>query len=89
SLVRAEFTTGPTAVLSYNTYPAIEVAIEVASSASSGTVLKEVEALAKRRLPSDYAVEWTDVAFQEKVAGGYAPLIFGLGVLMIFLLLAG
>ena len=89
SLVRAEFTTGPTAVLSYNTYPAIEVAIEVASTASSGTVLKEVEALAKSRLPADYAVEWTDVAYQEKVAGGYAPLIFGLGVLMIFLLLAG
>ncbi len=77
SLVRAEFTTGPTAVLSYNTYPAIEVAIEVASTASSGTVLKEVEALAKSKLPSDYAVEWTDVAYQEKVAGGYAPLIFG------------
>ncbi|MDP4026941.1 efflux RND transporter permease subunit [Methylobacterium sp. NEAU 140] len=89
SLVRAQFTTGPTAVLSYNTYPAIEVAIEVAESASSGTVLRAVEALAQQKLPSDYAVEWTDVAYQEKVAGGYAPLIFGLGVLMIFLLLAG
>ncbi|MER2265131.1 efflux RND transporter permease subunit [Methylobacterium oxalidis] len=89
SLVQARFVSGPTAVLSYNTYPAIEVAVDTAEGASSGTVIAEIERLATEKLPSDYAVAWTEVAYQEKIAGGYAPLIFGLGTLMIFLLLAG
>ncbi len=89
SLVRSRFVSGPTAVLSYTTYPAIEVAVDTAPGASSGTVIAVIERLAAEKLPSDYAVAWTEVAFQEKIAGGYAPLIVGLGVLMIFLLLAG
>ncbi|MDR7038425.1 hypothetical protein J2X36_003189 [Methylobacterium sp. BE186] len=89
SLVRARFVSGPTALLSYNTHPAIEVAVDTAPGASSGTVIAVIERLASEKLPSDYAVAWTEVAFQEKIAGGNAPLIFGLGGLMIFLLLAG
>jgi hydrophobe/amphiphile efflux-1 (HAE1) family protein len=89
SLIQTHFVTGPTAVLSYNTYPTIEIAVDTAAGASSGTAIAAIEALAEAKLPSTYAVEWTDVAYQEKIAGGYAPLIFGLGTLMIFLLLAG
>ncbi|MCV0387846.1 MAG: efflux RND transporter permease subunit [Nitrobacter sp.] len=89
SLFRARFVSGPTAAVSYNTYPAIEVAVSIAPGASSGTVIAEIERLAAEKLPSNYAVAWTEVAYQEKIAAGYAPLIFGLGVLMIFLLLAG
>ncbi|MFE1600678.1 efflux RND transporter permease subunit [Methylobacterium sp. ID0610] len=89
SLVTAHFVSGPTAVLSYNTYPAIEIAVDTAESASSGAAIAAVERLAGEALPTDYAVEWTEVAYQEKIAGGYAPLIFGLGVVMIVLLLAG
>ncbi|GJD48294.1 Efflux pump membrane transporter BepG [Methylobacterium crusticola] len=89
SLVTPRFVSGPTAVLSYNTYPAIEIALDTAETASSGSALAAVERLAARDLPADYAVEWTEVAYQEKIAGGWAPLIFGLGVVMIVLLLAG
>jgi multidrug efflux pump subunit AcrB len=89
SIIQPHFVSGPTAVLSYNTYPAIEVAVGTAPGASSGTVIAEIERLAAEKLPANYAVAWTEVAYQEKIAGGYAPLIFGLGVLMIFLLLAG
>jgi multidrug efflux pump subunit AcrB len=89
SLIQTHFVTGPTAVLSYNTYPTIEIAVDTAENASSGTAIAAIEALAEAKLPTTYAVEWTDVAYQEKIAGGYAPLIFGLGTLMIFLLLAG
>lgn len=89
SLVTARFVSGPTAVLSYNTYPAIEIAVETADSASSGAAIAAVERLADTALPTDFAVEWTEVAYQEKIAGGWAPLIFTLGVVMIVLLLAG
>lgn len=89
SLVEPRFVAGPTAVLSYNTYPAIEVAISPAAGASSGTLIALVEEAARADLPDEYAIEWTDVAYQQKIAGGYAPLIFSLGVVMIFLVLAG
>lgn len=89
SLVRASFESGPTAVLSYNTYPAIEMSIQPAAGYSSGQVIADVEKLAAQALPSDFSTEWTDIAYQEKISGSYAPLIFAFGVLMIFLLLAG
>ncbi|MFC7478160.1 efflux RND transporter permease subunit [Dankookia sp. GCM10030260] len=88
SLVTTQVVAGPTAVLSYNTYPAIEVAVETAAGISSGAAIAAIERLAERRLPADYAVAWTDVAYQEKLAGGYAPLIFGFGIFMVFLVLA-
>ncbi|WP_298954778.1 efflux RND transporter permease subunit [uncultured Methylobacterium sp.] len=89
SLITPRFVSGPTAVLSYNTYPAVEIAVDTAETSSSGSAIAAIEALADRVLPRDYAVEWTEVAYQEKIAAGYAPLIFGLGVVMIVLLLAG
>ena len=89
SLVHASFASGPTAVLSYNTYPAVEVSIQAAANASSGQLIAAVEKAADETLGEDFSTEWTDIGYQEKKAGGYAPLIFGLGVLMIFLLLAG
>lgn len=88
SLVQAKFTTGPTAVLSYNTYPAIEVAVTVAPGSSSGTVIAAIEELAED-LPRNTSIEWSEIAYQEKIAGNVAPLIFGLGVFMIFCFLAG
>ena len=89
SLVKARFTSGPTAVMSYNTYPAVEVAIIAAADSSTGTTIADVEKLANATLGEDFAIEWTDVAYQQQKAGGFAPIIFGLGVLTIFLLLAG
>ncbi|MGE7152307.1 efflux RND transporter permease subunit [Methylorubrum rhodesianum] len=88
SLVQAKFTTGPTAVLSYNTYPAIEVAVTVAPGSSSGTVIAAIEELAED-LPRNTSIEWSEIAYQEKIAGNVAPLVFGLGVFMIFCFLAG
>lgn len=89
SLVTPRFVTGPTAVLSFNTYPTIEVAASPAGNVSSGTLIGLIERMAETELPSEYAVEWIDVAYQQKIAGGFAPMIFALGVVMIFLVLAG
>ena len=72
-----------------HTYPAVEVSIQPSASASSGQVIADVERVASQTLGEDFTTEWTDIGYQEKQAGGYAPLIFALGVVMIFLLLAG
>jgi multidrug efflux pump subunit AcrB len=69
--------------------PAIEVAVDTAGGASSGAAMAAIDRLAAESLPRDYAVEWTEIAYQERIAGGYAPLVFAFGVFMIFLFLAG
>ncbi|WP_237479351.1 efflux RND transporter permease subunit [Lichenibacterium dinghuense] len=86
SLIHPRFTTGPTQVSHYNVYPAVETA--VSPSNSSGAALAAIQALADRELPADYAIEWSDVAYQQQKTGGYTPIIFALGVVLVFLTLA-
>ena len=62
--------------------------MDTAEGASSGAAMAVIDRLAAESLPRDYAIEWTDTAYQERIAGGYAPLVFAFGVLMIFLFLA-
>jgi hydrophobe/amphiphile efflux-1 (HAE1) family protein len=88
SLVQTEFRTGPTAVWHYNTYPTIEVNVTSAHNVSSGQVIAAVNKLAQTDLGRNYDLKWTDVAYQARKSGGYAPIIFALGVVMIFLVLA-
>jgi len=88
TLVRPRFITGDTSVGHYNTYPAADISVTAAGNSSTGALIRVVEELAARELPREFAVEWTDVAYQEKEAGGLAPLVFGLGILLVFLVLA-
>jgi multidrug efflux pump subunit AcrB len=46
-----------------------------------------MEEIAKS-LPEGYAYDWTEIAFQQKAAGNTAIYVFGLGVLLVFLVLA-
>ena len=86
SLIQLEFVTGSTAVTHFNTHPAVEVAIT--PSGSSGAVIDSVRKLAKQELPRNFAIEWADVAYQQIQAGGYTPVIFALGIILVFLVLA-
>jgi multidrug efflux pump subunit AcrB len=47
-----------------------------------------MEKLAAETLPSGYGTEWTDIAFQQQLAGNTAALIFALAVVFVFLVLA-
>jgi hydrophobe/amphiphile efflux-1 (HAE1) family protein len=79
---------GPYRVVRYNLYPAAELQGGSAPGYSSGQSLKTMEALANRILPRGMKFEWTDLAFQEEMAGNTGIVAFGLAVLFIFLLLA-
>ena len=80
--------TGPYRVTRYNLHPAVAVDGDTAPGYSSGASLTTMEKLADQTLPAGYAHEWTDVAFQQKLAGNTAGLVFGLSVLFVFLVLA-
>ncbi len=42
----------------------------------------------RRKLPSGFGFEWTEIALQEKLAGSTAAVAFGLAVVFVFLLLS-
>ena len=79
---------GPARVVRYNLFPASELQGQAAPGVSSGEALAIMEEMAAKTLPSGFGFEWTDMAYQEKAAGGSAGLIFVLAVVFVFLVLA-
>ncbi|HEU0044236.1 multidrug efflux RND transporter permease subunit [Sphingomonas sp.] len=80
--------TAPYRVVRYNMFPAVEIDGNTAPGYSSGQSLVTMERLATGTLPSGYSTEWTDIAFQQQLAGDTAALVFGLAVVFVFLVLA-
>jgi hydrophobic/amphiphilic exporter-1 (mainly G- bacteria), HAE1 family len=66
----------------------IEINGSAAPGTSSGQATLAMEKLAKKILPTSMGYEWSGIAAQEKESGGQAPIIFGLGLLFVFLVLA-
>jgi len=79
---------GPYRVPRYNLYPAAEVQGSTAPGTSTGEALAKMEQLAAQVLPDGFGYEWTELALQEKLAGGGTLLIFIASVVFVFLLLA-
>ena len=88
SVVNLKHATGPYRVLRYNLFPAAEVQGEAAPGRSTGQALDTMERLARTTLPPGYGFEWTELAYQERLAGNTGLVIFGAAVVFVFLLLA-
>ncbi len=48
-----------------------------------------MESIAKRVLPADVSYEWTAMSYQEKITGNQLYYVFGLSILLVYLVLAG
>jgi multidrug efflux pump subunit AcrB len=81
-------TTGPYRVQRYNLSPAVAIDGDTAPGYSSGQSLAKIEELANATLPNGFTHEWTGIAYQQQTAGNTAGLVFGLAVLLVFLVLA-
>ncbi|HKB03631.1 MAG TPA: multidrug efflux RND transporter permease subunit [Gemmataceae bacterium] len=94
---------GPTLVNRYQMYPSADLnGFTVPAVISSGQAIEKMEALARRDLPPGLSYEWTDMAYQQKLAantkvevpgvfefrGDTTLLVFGLSVVVAFLVLA-
>jgi multidrug efflux pump len=88
SVLSVRATNGPDRVTRYNGYPAAEVNGAPAPGVSSGQALAAVAALAARELPAGMKYEWTELTYQQLLAGDTALLVFPLCVLLVFLVLA-
>jgi multidrug efflux pump len=85
SVVNIDWRSGPDRVVRYNMFPGAEVQADAAPGRSSGEAIAAVERLAGEHLPNGMVIEWTDLAFQERLAGNTALFIFPLCVLFVFL----
>jgi multidrug efflux pump len=85
SVLEIRDTTGPVRQGRYNLFQTAEVNGSAAPGVATGDATAAVEAAARAALPPGYDVQWTDLTFQEKLAGNTAIYIFPLCVLLVFL----
>lgn len=83
-----EMNTGPQVITRYNLYPSVTINGNSAPGVSSGEAMALVEQMAERKLPSSMGYEWSGMSLQEKRVGGQSVYIFGMAVLMVYLVLA-
>jgi len=86
--VRVERGYGPDQVMHYNGYPAAEINGGPALGYSSGQAQTRIEALLGSELPNGMAFEWTELTYQEILAGNTMIFIFPLCVLFAYFVLA-
>lgn len=76
---------GPAVYNRYNMFPAAEVNVVTAPDVSSGQMIDLVDEIAKKDLPATMGYQWTDLTYQQILAGNTAIFIFPLCVLFVFL----
>jgi multidrug efflux pump len=88
SLVTVSPTFGPEMVVRYNGYTAADINGGPAPGYSSGQAQGAIERIAKEVLPRGVKFEWTDLTYQQVLAGNSAIWVFPISVLLVFLVLA-
>ncbi|MGB8699587.1 MAG: efflux RND transporter permease subunit [Thermosynechococcaceae cyanobacterium] len=88
NLVKITQTIGPSIITHYNLFRSVEINGAPAPGASSGQAISAMEAVAKVVLPKGFSFEWSGISLEEVESGGAALVIFGLGVVFVFLTLA-
>jgi HAE1 family hydrophobic/amphiphilic exporter-1 len=88
NIVSLTETAGPQVINHYNLFRSAEIDGAAAPGYSSGQGLKSMEQLAKQHMLQGMSFSWTGLALEEVEAGGKAILIFGLGLLVVYLTLS-
>jgi multidrug efflux pump len=88
SVVQVKQSHGPDQSTRYNGYPAADINGGPAPGFSSGQAQEAIEGILHDVLPNGIGYEWTDLTYQQKLAGSTAVFIFPLCVLLVLLVLA-
>jgi multidrug efflux pump len=88
SLVQVNQSYGPDQVMHYNGFPSAEINGAPAPGYSSGQAQEAIAQVLRDRLPGSMQFEWTELAYQEIIAGNTMILIFPLCVLLVYVVLA-
>ena len=88
SLVTVKQTFGPEMVVRYNGYTAADINGGPAPGYSSDQAQAAAERIAAETLPRGMKMEWTDLTYQQILAGNAGLWVFPISVLLVFLVLA-
>ncbi|WP_438751663.1 efflux RND transporter permease subunit [Pararhizobium sp. O133] len=79
---------GPERAMRYNGFLSADINGNTAPGYSSGQARAAIERIAAETLPAGVTFEWTELTYQEIIAGNTGILIFPLSILLVFLVLA-
>lgn len=82
-------TVGPSLISLYNLYPSATIIGLPTQGYSSGQSMALMETIAEKTLPPGTGYEWTAMSYQEKAVGSQIYFVFGLALLLVYLVLAG
>ncbi|KAA5841321.1 efflux RND transporter permease subunit [Pseudomonas chlororaphis] len=88
TFIKVSDTSGPDRVMHYNGFVTAEINGAAAPGYSSGQAEAAIEKLLKEELPNGMTYEWTELTYQQILAGNTALFVFPLCVLLAFLVLA-
>ncbi|MBP2235816.1 multidrug efflux pump [Sinorhizobium kostiense] len=88
ALLKVEQTVGAERAIRYNGFLAADINGGPAPGFSSGQAQAAIERIAAETLPPGISFEWTDLTYQQILAGNSGVLIFPLALLLVYLVLA-
>jgi hydrophobic/amphiphilic exporter-1 (mainly G- bacteria), HAE1 family len=89
TVIDVKETQGPSLISLYNLYPSATVIGSPAPGFSSGEALDIMDQIGHQVLPPGTGYEWTALSYQEKAVGSQMYFVFGLGILLVYFVLAG
>jgi HAE1 family hydrophobic/amphiphilic exporter-1 len=88
SIARVQETTNPSIIPHYNLFRSAEINGSAAPGFSSGQAISAMEQVARQVLPVGYSFEWTGISLEEIQSGAQSFVLFGLGLLVVYLTLS-
>jgi len=88
SLIKITDFVGPETITRFNIFRSMLIQGNPAPGYSSGQAIAAMEQAAAEVLDPGFGYAWQGSALEEKSSGGAAPIIFGLGLVMVFLVLS-
>src|SRR6478736_4842386 len=88
ALMKVDSTFGPERAMRYNGFLSADINGGPAPGFSSGQAQEAIKRIAAETLPAGISYEWTELTYQEILAGNSALLVFPLAILLVFLVLA-
>src|SRR6202021_1840294 len=88
NLVTIAQQSGPPVITHYNLFRSAEIDGSAAPGYSTGEGLASMVDLAQKNMIQGMTYSWTGLSLEEVEAGGKAVLIFGLGLLVVYLTLS-
>jgi HAE1 family hydrophobic/amphiphilic exporter-1 len=88
SVVNVRETTAPQIINHYNLYRSAEINGAPAAGQSTGQAIEEMQKIAKETLPNGVGFDWSGLSREELEAGSQTAMLFTLGLVVVFLVLA-